>query len=107
MKYVTYGIHNRLHYLIKGTGGLDKESRRKYLKNKYGFDAETINLILMYDVEHLLKEHTISEIKYYIEQKNDNSKILRERAVNNLKYLLTDLCCASDMLRLGNQRSYY
>lgn len=47
MRFESYGIHTRLHYLIKRAGGIDKNLRRKWLKNKYGFDDETVDLVLM------------------------------------------------------------
>ena len=104
MKCITYGIHTRLYYIIKRTGGLNKEMRKEYLKNKFGFDDETVDLVLMYDIEHLLIKNTIEEIKYYINQKNIYNKKQIEYNFNGLSNILKNIYCNSDMLHLF---SYY
>jgi len=102
MKYITYGIHTRLYYLVKHVGGIDIEVRREGLRVKYGFDDETLDIILMYDVEKLIKNNTIEEIKEMIIKKNSSKKLESERAMRDLTRLLTRLCCTSNMLRAGN-----
>lgn len=102
MRFESYGIHTRLHYLIKRAGGIDKKLRREWLKNKYGFDDETVDLVLMYNIEKLLEENTIEEIKQLIIEKNAREKQRRENAVRTLSNMLNALCCNSDMLYLGN-----
>jgi hypothetical protein len=106
MKFITFGIHTRLHYLIKRNGGLDKEVRRKWFETKFGFDKETIDLVLMYNVEDSLKENTIEEIKQLIIKKNSNDSFKSTRALRNLTSTLNLLCCNSNMLDLGNYFRY-
>ena len=100
MKFVKYGIHTRLYYLIKGSGGLDREARRNYLSAKYGFDEETISIILMYDVEHLLTKNTIDELRSLIIQKNKDKELKSKKTMANLltmNYMISNLCCNSNM----------
>ena len=97
MMFIKYGIHTRLYYLIKGSGGLDREARRNYLTAKYGFDEETISMILMYDVEHLLTKNNIDELKSLIIQKNKDKKLKTEGAMANLLTMISNLCCNSNM----------
>ena len=71
MYFESYGIHTRLHYLIKRIGGIDYELRKKYLKERYLFDDEIIDLIYKYEnVEELLdeKKYSIEKIKELIKK---------------------------------------
>lgn len=102
MKFISYGIHTRLHYVIKKANGIDKVIRREWLKNKYGFDAETLDLVLMYDIENLIKEKDIEEIKSLILEKKSSDRLKSKRAMRNLTSMLTTLCCNSNMFHPGS-----
>jgi len=101
MYFINYGIHTRLHYVVEKAGGIDKVVRRKMLKTKYGFDEETLDIVLMYNIEKLLDEHTIEEIKRLIIRKKTDDILKGGQALASLTYMLTRLCCKSDMFHLN------
>lgn len=86
MRFESYGIHTRLHYLIKRIDGIDYELRKKYLKERYHFDDEIIDLIYKYvNVEEFLdeKKYSIEEIKELInKQKLEEDK--KKQLLSNL-----------------------
>ena len=57
----TRGIHTRLFYLIKQTGGLDRKKRVKYLREKYGLSDEEIDKVYYYNIESYLVDRTLDE----------------------------------------------
>ena len=104
MKFTSYGVHTRLQYLINRVGGIDVAIRRKWFEDKYGFDKETIDLVLMYDIEYLLTKNTIDEIKQSVEQINRNNGLKKLQHEKKLKCMLTTLCCMRNMLRPGKSQ---
>ena len=84
MIYKTYGIHTRLHYIVNHAGGIDKAVRRKMFKDKYNFDDETLDIVLMYDIDNLLLSYTIEEIKRSILDKQSRDSIKGKNALRNL-----------------------
>lgn len=55
----TFGIHTRLHYIIKKSGGLDWNKRKDYLRRKYGFTEDVANRVYRYPIESMLKKYTL------------------------------------------------
>jgi len=98
MGFVSYGIHTRLHYEIQRTGGLDKEIRRAWLEAEYGLDKESLDLVLMYNVEDRLKDSTLEELKQLIINQKSNEKSKSAYAMRSLTGMLTSLCYDSNML---------
>lgn len=107
MKFITYGIHTRLHYLIKRVGGINKAARRDYLKATYGFDDETIDTVLMYNIEKLLKETTIEEVKRLIIEKKSADRAESDSALNTIKSLMTALCMDTNMYNMKDSYRKY
>ena len=91
MIYKTYGIHTRLHYVIKSAGVIDKVIRRKMFKDKYNFDDETLDIVLMYDIDEWLKTNTIEQIKQSILDKKSRDRIEGRKALRNLTSMMTIL----------------
>lgn len=107
MKFITYGIHTRLHYLIKRVGGINKVARRDYLKTTYGFDDETVDIVLMYNIEKLLKDTTIEEVKILIKEKKSKDRAESERALKTINSLMTTLCMNTNMYNMKDSYKKY
>jgi len=109
MKFISNGIHSRLYYVLRKAGGIDKVVRRDWFKTKFGFDDETIDIVLMYDIEKLLTENTIEEIKDYISRKNKNEKLKSEKSFREFLQItntINRMCCNSNMFQLGDRFRY-
>lgn len=57
----TFGIHTRLHYTIKKSGGLDWNKRKDYLRRKYGFTEDVANRVYRYPIESMLEKFTLDD----------------------------------------------
>lgn len=88
MKFITYGIHTRLHYLIKKTGGIDKNIRKKYIKEKYNYTDKTIELIINHNFEEWLKDFTIEEITTYLINEKEIDRKKAKSILNDLSRMV-------------------
>lgn len=67
MKFITYGIHTRLHYLLKRINGIDEKMRINYLHELYEILKDVLDRIVLYDIENLVKSHTVDEVVSMLE----------------------------------------
>ncbi|WP_275372582.1 hypothetical protein [Clostridium tertium] len=84
MKFITHGIHTRLHYIIKSAGGINKEIRKQYLIQTYDIDEETADIVLMYPFEKLIETHTVIEIVDMIKLHEEYKKKQSIRKLNDV-----------------------
>ena len=62
MSWESFGLHTRLHYVIKSSGGLNRGMRIAYLATTYSISTEQAELLVTCPVEELIKTRTKEEI---------------------------------------------
>lgn len=80
----TFGIHTRVHYIIKKSGGLDWNKRKDYLKRKYRFTEDVVNRVYRYPIESMLEKFTLDDC---LDRINKYEKRKEQRDIETLALL--------------------
>lgn len=89
MKFITYGVHTRLHYLLERINGINEEMRINYLHDLYKIDKEILGRIYLYDIENLVVSNTVECVVEMLEYEvKTKSERVRFKGLDILDVLL-------------------
>lgn len=86
-KFKSRGIHTRLHALVERAGGIDRDARIDYLRDKYNLSVQEAMVVWEYDYEVLVQHYGKKEALDKIVEHKERKKEDGEKALRNLAML--------------------